>query len=1040
MLDPQKIGNEITKRILEAVEEVSDESSFNEKLDEIVKEFINEASISNVGPDDGPGFMYPNYDAYKNASKRDNKNLFDTGWELVSYLLDDELEQKLDAPTYPNGPVNSVSFFPAGDIGVTTPNNQLDIYGPEAYTKWKKHVMNMLKSLGWELTQSKQQERFTKKLAVAGAKDIKKQNEEDDAKHTTDVIDLEEALSPIEKHRRALKQAKLKPLTQKKKERTARAKKSSKQLFVRAKKQAYNTIYDRLRQKLYPESTSKTDLSLQQKKKLEVKMKSKGAVVQKLATKVILPQIKQKLYGEELMNEIPYSDLKKIDNYADSQFNPIDIVITDRHFFDRLQDPRNQKEISSAELIGFFKRLAKKKKQFIEFLQKYNQIVATDNRTKINIPFMQSANKAIAKTVMRKDNFRSSNPSFTFEQLASGMTLRDIAEKHGVDFEELKKEAEKGVQVEMEHTSDEDVAYNIAKDHLFEDPKYYTKLAKMEETIKVEEEILTLPDSLGVPRNKMPQIKSDLMGDYINYINDMGVRITKKKLPISTLKNTQGQLSKDKIQGLLKGAGRQSLEKPFIVSSDNYILDGHHRANALYNIDDRYKASVIQVNLPIKKLIQVTHDFDKVKYKAIDELSQLTGDIEFYIEDTPYAGILENEFIGKENVNILESAGLSLNESVYSNEEIILEESKDIFSEMIIQQTLGILSESGALPGVVGVPLGIADKVVGEFVKKVLQPLNVVRVDSVVGLGSTRAILKKLPTAKKISGDLDLLAIAKTDSRATVGALADWAKKRNYDYQIAFGNIFSVAYPYGDNKYQVDLMIAQPSEDDAVYSYMRKFKYFSDEDPNQSGDFIIKGAHRSELAKTVVKAMGLSAAESGFKQFKWNNKFSSINPIADKLESSAARFKDKDKKEQTLELVDLLRNRIKDISKLKKELVDADELLKDRYPSALFRKYPKAYDLMVDMLFDKENTPETWEKVLDRKFKVSNAIERMNKFEDVLKIVQELLKKRLITPRAVLGVFTEMKKNFDTGKAAARWNRTLEEYIESYFPFLKNRW
>ena len=903
MLDPQKIGKEITKRILEAIEEVSDESSFNEKLDEIVKEFVNEASISNVGPDDGPGFMYPNYEAYKNASKRDNKNLFDTGWELVSYLLDDELEQKLEAPTYPNGPVNSVSFFPAGDIGVTTPTNQEDIYGARAYNKWKKHVMDMLKSLGWEIKLSKQQERLMKKLSVDGAKSIKNQPVKDRTKGTQKAIDLEESL----------------------------------------------------------------------------------------------------------INEIPYSDLKKIDNYADSQFNPIDIVITDRHFFDRLQDPRNQKEISSAELIGFFKRLAKKKKQFIEFLQKYNQIVATDNRTKINIPFMQLANKAIAKTVMRKDNFKSSNPSFTFE---------------GEDYNRVKFY--------------ESFYKNLVPSGFTVDSE--GDVIKIKLPNKINEEILTLPDSLGVPRNKMPQIKSDLMGDYINYINDMGVRITKKKLPISTLKNTQGQLSKDKIQGLLKGAGRQSLEKPFIVSSDNYILDGHHRANALYNIDDRYKASVIQVNLPIKKLIQVTHDFDKVKYKAIDELSQLTGDIQFYIEDTPYAGILENEFIGKENVNILESAGLSLNESVYSNEEIILEESQDLFSEMIIQQTLGILSESGALPGVVGVPLGIADKVVGEFVKKVLQPLNVVRVDSVVGLGSTRAILKKLPTAKKISGDLDLLAIAKTDSRATVGALADWAKKRNYDYQIAFGNIFSVAYPYGDNKYQVDLMIAQPSEDDAVYSYMRKFKYFSDEDPNQSGDFIIKGAHRSELAKTVVKAMGLSAAESGFKQFKWNNKFSSIDPIADKLEKSAARFRDKDKQEQTLGLVDLLRNRIKDISKLKKELVDADELLKDRYPSALFRKYPKAYDLMVDMLFDKENTPETWEKVLDRKFKVSNAIERMNKFEDVLKIVQQLLKKRLITPRAVLGVFSEMKKNFDTGKAAAKWNRTLEEYIESYFPFLKNRW
>jgi hypothetical protein len=69
------------------------------------------------------------------------------------------------------------------------------------------------------------------------------------------------------------------------------------------------------------------------------------------------------------------------------------------------------------------------------------------------------------------------------EQLAKGMSLRDISDKHGVSFEDIKKEAEKGVKVEMEHTDDVTAAYDIAKDHLFEDPKYYTKLAKIEELL-----------------------------------------------------------------------------------------------------------------------------------------------------------------------------------------------------------------------------------------------------------------------------------------------------------------------------------------------------------------------------------------------------------------------------------------------------------------------------------------------------------------------------------------------------------------------------
>lgn len=114
--------------------------------------------------------------------------------------------------------------------------------------------------------------------------------------------------------------------------------------------------------------------------------------------------------SEGVINEIPMDDLKDIDRVADKFLNPLDVVLTDKHFFDRLNDPRNGKEISQAELIGFFKRLSKHKKQFVEFLEKYEQMVATDDRTNINIPFMRQANKAIAKTIMRKKDFKSSTP------------------------------------------------------------------------------------------------------------------------------------------------------------------------------------------------------------------------------------------------------------------------------------------------------------------------------------------------------------------------------------------------------------------------------------------------------------------------------------------------------------------------------------------------------------------------------------------------------------------------------------------------------
>ena len=85
--------------------------------------------------------------------------------------------------------------------------------------------------------------------------------------------------------------------------------------------------------------------------------------------------------------------------------------------------------------------------------------------------------------------------------LAKGLSLNDIAEKHGVSVDMMVGEFKKGIQIEMEHTTDREVAKEITLDHLFEDPKYYDKLAKVEEYI----------DDKGVERvgAALPQTEED---------------------------------------------------------------------------------------------------------------------------------------------------------------------------------------------------------------------------------------------------------------------------------------------------------------------------------------------------------------------------------------------------------------------------------------------------------------------------------------------------------------------------------------------------
>ncbi len=67
--------------------------------------------------------------------------------------------------------------------------------------------------------------------------------------------------------------------------------------------------------------------------------------------------------------------------------------------------------------------------------------------------------------------------------LSDGKPLSDIARHHGRPIGELQSQLAKGVKVEMEHTDDEEVAREIAMDHLWEDPAYYDKLARVEERL-----------------------------------------------------------------------------------------------------------------------------------------------------------------------------------------------------------------------------------------------------------------------------------------------------------------------------------------------------------------------------------------------------------------------------------------------------------------------------------------------------------------------------------------------------------------------------
>ena len=118
-------------------------------------------------------------------------------------------------------------------------------------------------------------------------------------------------------------------------------------------------------------------------------------------------------------NPITKSDLDGVEKYADRLYKSsgIDVEFT-RHFLDRVNDARNKKQITVAELIRLFKQSYKKYGKKIAQLGPDAEAVLNDMQTDINMPFALKWDckelDLIAKTVMRKPNFATSNQKLSF--------------------------------------------------------------------------------------------------------------------------------------------------------------------------------------------------------------------------------------------------------------------------------------------------------------------------------------------------------------------------------------------------------------------------------------------------------------------------------------------------------------------------------------------------------------------------------------------------------------------------------------------------
>ena len=141
----------------------------------------------------------------------------------------------------------------------------------------------------------------------------------------------------------------------------------------------------------------------------------------------------------------------------------------------------------------------------------------------------------------------------------------------------------------------------------------------IKEAVELDEFKMKIPgekETMGIVRDKMPQVAEKDYPEFFKYLKENGAKLSKKKISAEDLKPIQKEFAKIGVEKSMAKLGGKN--KPLISSTDKYIIDGHHRWLAVLNSTPKAKMDVIEVNMPMKKLLALTVAFPKTTFKDND--------------------------------------------------------------------------------------------------------------------------------------------------------------------------------------------------------------------------------------------------------------------------------------------------------------------------------------------------------------------------------------------------------------------------------------
>jgi hypothetical protein len=106
--------------------------------------------------------------------------------------------------------------------------------------------------------------------------------------------------------------------------------------------------------------------------------------------------------------------------------------------------------------------------------------------------------------------------------------------------------------------------------------------------------------SLNVPRASMPQIKSEHRGALVQFLKGRGITHAQEEVAPNLLRPSQAEFSTAKVE---KALGFEGKQRSILVTSDGYVVDGHHQWLAALNTAPDTPIPVIRLDAPIQQTL-----------------------------------------------------------------------------------------------------------------------------------------------------------------------------------------------------------------------------------------------------------------------------------------------------------------------------------------------------------------------------------------------------------------------------------------------------